>query len=232
MNEAKVQRYAYLALGAAYALALVAAGRGSGVAFGVAIPFVASAVIATLGAGVCIAGIVRRSNAFALSGALVLALALVPASELAPGLVGNALAIAFGGAVLLFAELVHQTARYARAKKLASEEGLSEESLDRVTNEALRTLFTRAALALGLTGAGAGVAIVLSVAGPKFFQDGIESQAPLGVAVWTLFLFSILALYVLVRGAKFPKLPERLALRKRKTLPVDHLEVVAADAVE
>src|SRR5207244_3636693 len=132
------------------------------------------------------------------------------------------------GAALVFTELVHQAARHERAHRLVDEEHVEEESVERVTDEALRTLAARAGLALLLTAGGALVALLLSAAGPQYFRDGLESASTLGAAVWTLLVFALLALYVLVRGAKFPKLPKRAP----KALPTDHLEVVAPDVIE
>ena len=186
MNPASVRRNAYLALALALALALVEAGRGSGVLFGLAVPFAASAVVAVVGAAVGAFAVTRRSTRLAMAGAGVIVLAVVPAGELSPGFAGYALALLFAGAALLFTELVHQAARHERAHRLVDEEHVEEESVERVTDEALRTLAARAGLALLLTAGGALVALLLSAAGPQYFRDGLESASTLGAAVWTL----------------------------------------------
>lgn len=211
-HERRVQRFAFLALAGLTILGVVLALRSPGRLGPMEVPAAAMLGLVILGAAVGVAGIVRRAVVLATVGAALVVLGLAPGGELAPGVLGYALGLVFGALVVAFCELVHMTTRYETAHKLVEEEGVPEESLDRVTDEAVRTLGSRAGLALALAAGGALLALSLATAGPRAFREGLETGAPLGVAVASLVLYSILMLYVLVRGSSLrPDAPDQEA---------------------
>lgn len=201
-HERRVQRFAYGALGAAALLGAVVILPAEGRFLGVEIPLLGMLGLLLVGAGLGVFATLRRSTTLALGAAALMILGVAPAGALAPGVLGYALGILFAMAVLAFGELVHMTTRYDTAHKLVEEDGMPEEHLDRVTDEAVKTLATRTGLAAGLAAAGVGLALLLAAAGPRALREGLETAAPLGVAIATLLILSALTLYVLARGSR------------------------------
>lgn len=200
-HEARVQRFAYVTLGAAALLALFLAQRSPGALLGITVPFVVMLGLAALGVILGVASVVRRAAPLALGAGALLALAVVPGGSLEPGILGYGAGFLLGALILAFGELVHMTQRYDRAHKLIEEEGVSEDSLDRVTDEALKTLWERTGLALALALAPVAIVLLLAAAGPRAWREGLETAAPLGVAVMALAIFSGIAIFILTRGA-------------------------------
>lgn len=207
-HERRVQRFAYLALALAAALGLWLAVRSEGRLLGVQVPLLAMLGLVLAGAAVGVVAVVRRATGLGLAACALLVLGVTPGGALAPGLAGYALGFLFGALVLCFGELVHMTTRYETAHKLVETEGVPEESLDHVTDEAVKTLGVRAGLALALVLAAALAALALSRWGPAAFREGIETAAPLGVAVLALLALASLSLYVLVRGSRLRRREE------------------------
>lgn len=201
-HERRVQRFAYLALAGVAALAAWLALRSPGRLLGLDVSPAATLGLVGLGAAAGAVAVARRSTPLALAACALLVLGVAPGGDLAPGAAGYAAGFLFGALLLAFGELVHMTTRYDKAHKLVEEEVVPEESLDRVTDEAVKTLATRAGLALALALGAALVALGLARWGPAAFREGIETAAPLGVAVVALLALSALSLYVLVRGSR------------------------------
>jgi hypothetical protein len=201
-HEARVQRYAYGALAGALVadgfLALITPGD----VLGVRVPLLATLGLALAAAVVGVVGVARRSGGTALAAAGLLAASAVPGGASAPGVLAYAAGLLLGGLLLAFGELAHQTARYERAHRVIEEEHVGEESLDRVTDEALRTLGERALLALGVAAAPVALALLLSWIGPAPWREGLETASPLGAAVLALAVFAGIAIFILTRGAK------------------------------
>lgn len=188
-HQARVQRWGYAAVALA---ALVAALDARGLLLGlVALGAVAGAV-----------AVHRRSSPLAIGAGALLVGSVVPAGSLDPGLAGYARGFALGALVLCVHELVAQTARYDRAHKLVDEQAASEASLDRVTDEALKTLGARLALALALALAPVALALALAAGGPALLRASVETASPLGVAVLATGVLGALTLLVLARGAR------------------------------
>ena len=203
----KFQRHAHLALALLTVLALVLALRGPAVAFGIALGVLPLALV-LLGAVVGFLATRRRSAVLALAAGGLLVLGVAPVADADPGVVGYALGIAFGVLLLAYAELVHMTTRYERAHKAVENDNLPEDHLDRVSDEALRTLGLRAALAAGLACLAVLLAFLLGLAGPQRLREAVETRAPLGVALLSLVLMGGVGFYVLVRGARRETPPE------------------------
>lgn len=201
MMARKFQRYAYLALAGLAALALFLGLRGPAVAFGIALGPIPLAV-SLVGALVGIFATRRRSATLALVACALFVLGVVPVADADPGLAGYALGLAFGALLLVYAELVHMTTRYDRAHKAVENDNLPEDHLDRVSDEALRTLGVRAALAVGLAVVGVLFAFLLAALGPARLREAVETRAPLGVALSSLVLMGGVGFYVLIRGAR------------------------------
>ncbi|MFA5862470.1 MAG: hypothetical protein WDA16_12320 [Candidatus Thermoplasmatota archaeon] len=200
-HEARVQRFAYMALAGATLLAVFLAQRSPGAVLGMTVPFLVMFALVALGAVVGIVAVVRRSAAIALGAGALLALGVVPGGFLEPGILGYGAGLLIGALILGFGELVHMTQRYDRAHQLIDEEGVSEDSLDRVTDEALKTLWQRTGLALGLALAPVILVLLLAAFGPQAWREGLETAAPLGVAVVALTMFVAIAIFILTRGA-------------------------------
>lgn len=209
-HEKRVQRHAYLALAAATALAVVVALRGDATLGAVELPALAPPLLALAGAAAGAVAVHRRAPALALAAAGALALAVLPGGSPRPGLLDLALGLPFAVALLAFGELVHMARRYEHAHRAVEKEGVPEEHVNRVTDEALRTLATRGALAGALVAAGALLAFLLSVLGPRQWRAAVETTAPVGVAVATLAILGALSLFILARGADY-RLPRREA---------------------
>lgn len=207
-HEKRVQRFAYLSLAAATGLAAAQAIRGDGVLFGLEIPLGAVLGLVVAGAAVAAFGVAKRNPALALGGGLLLVLGVLPGGLARPGPVGYGLGLAFGGALLAMGELVDMTRRYEHAHRAVDQENVPEEHVNRVTDEAMKTLAQRAAIALAASAAGVGLAYLLATAGPRQWRAAVETTAPLGVAVATLTLLGAASLYILVRGSVF-KMPRR-----------------------
>jgi hypothetical protein len=114
-----------------------------------------------------------------------------------------ALGALFGLALLLALELVHMTERYARAHRAVESENVPEEHINRVTDEALKTLATRIGIAAFAVAGAVGIAFLLAAAGPAQWRAAVETTAPLGVAVVGLALAGAASLFILARGAKY-----------------------------
>lgn len=207
-HERRVQRFAYGALAASAALAAIQAVRGDGALFGQEIPLSIVLGVLVLGSVVGAVAVAKRSTALVLAGALLLVLSVLPGGVAKPGPAGYALGLLFGASLLALGELVDMTKRYEHAHRAVEKENVPEEHVNRVTDEAVKTLAARAGLALLASGAGVGLAFLLSLAGPRQWRAAVETTAPLGVAVATLALLGALSLFILARGAEF-RLPRR-----------------------
>ena len=201
--DKRVQRYAYLALGGAIVLALLLIARGDGELRGFEIPAWAPYLALALALALAIVGIVRRSDAFAGAGAAFLALATLPGGAADASIVAYVLGGLFGLCVLGLLELVHMTKRYERAHRAVERENVPEEHVNRVTDEALRTLASRAGLAALFVAGVVGLAFLLANVGPRQWRAAIETTAPLGVAVIALAVAGAASLFILTRGARF-----------------------------
>lgn len=202
-HEARVQRWGYGAILAAAALAALDAVLANGRLLGIDVPLAARLGLVAVGALVGLVAVYRRSTPIALAAAGLLVLGVLPAASAQPGLFGYARGLALGVLLLAFGELVHQTARYDRAHQLVEQEGASEEGLDRVTDEALKTLGTRTLLALAVAALGALGALGLATVGPASLREGLETASPVGAAVLSLLVFAIISMFILVRGSRF-----------------------------
>lgn len=200
-HEKRVQRHAYVALAVATLLALLQATRGDAAAFGQKIPLLAGVALGVVGAIVGAVAVHRRSGALALAACGLLILALLPGALVEPGLAGYGLGLLFGLALLLYGELVHMTTRYDRAHAAVETENVPEEHLNKVTDEALKTLAVRGLLAAAFAAAGVLLAFLLGAIGPAQWRAAIETRRPLGVALATLVLLALAGLVVLARGA-------------------------------
>jgi hypothetical protein len=203
-HERRLQGLATVALAAALGLAFAASRQGASRVLGVDVP---PAVGYALLAAAALAGalaVARRASALALASVLLAALAALPADLLAPGLAAYAVGLAFAAAALAFGELVHMMGRYEVAHRAVDKDGLPEDHLNRVTDEALRTLAGRVGLALLLAGAGTALAFLLAAFGPAQWRDALETTSPLGVALATLALLGLGGLLILFRGARAP----------------------------
>jgi len=202
-HEKRVLRYAYGAAVAATALGLEQALTGNGSLFGLPIPLAALAGLVLVGAIVSVIAIRRRSTPTVLAGAAILVLAVLPGGGPRPNMLAYALGALFGLSILLMGELVHMTERYERAHRAVEAENVPEEHINRVTDEALRTLALRG----GIAGLAVTTAVVLAFAlhawGPAQWRAATETTAPLGVAVAALALGGAASLFILARGAAF-----------------------------
>ncbi|MEA3199705.1 MAG: hypothetical protein QOE90_1133 [Thermoplasmata archaeon] len=203
-HERRLQRFAFAALALAAILALVATRQGEMRLFGAAVPGLAAYVLVGAGAIAGVVAILRRVPWLALAAVALLVLATVPADLLSPGLPAWGVALAFAAAALAFAELVHMMGRYEAAHRAVERDGLPEDHLNRVTDEALATLAGRAGLALLLVGLALGLAYLLAFAGPAQWRDALETTSPLGVGLAAMALLGAGALLVLFRGARMP----------------------------
>lgn len=202
-HEKRVQRYGYLALGAAVVLGAFLVLPSDPVLLGVEVPVVAPLALLALGGILGAIAVGRRSNGLSIAALALLALAALPAGAPRPSVATYALGLLFGLALLLLFELVHMTERYARAHRAVENENVPEDHVNRVTDEALRTLAGRGAMA-ALAAAGAvALALVLALVGPAQWRAAVETRAPLGVAVIGLALAGAASLYILARGATF-----------------------------
>lgn len=201
-HEKRVLRYGYTALAAATvlgaALILTTDARLLGADVPVAVPFSPLAVGAVVG----VVAVARRSGPIALAAVAFLALAVLPASSLRPAVSTYALGVLFGLALLLTFELVHMTARYERAHRAVEQDNVPEDHINRVTDEALRTLAGRSALAAAGVALVVALAYLLAAVGPAQWRAAVETTAPLGVAVLGLAVAGALSLFILARGAK------------------------------
>ncbi|GEM_PF-4269096 len=203
-HERRLQGIAYGALAAASALAFAASRQGADRLFGVEVPAALSYALLAAGAFAGVVGVLRRSPPLALAAVLLLVLAALPGGMLSPGLLAYAVGLAFAGAALAYGELVHMMGRYEAAHRAVESDGLPEDHLNRVTDEALATLAGRLGLALALAGAGVGLAFLLSLAGPAQWRAALETTSPLGVALASLALMGAGSVLVLFRGARPP----------------------------
>lgn len=207
-HEKKMQRGAYASLAAAVLLGAFLAGRGDASVLGIAVPAVAGYALALLGAILGVIAVARRTMPLALATVLVTGLATVPGARAATGPLDYALGLLFGVALLGFAECVHQTTRYETAHRAVDADGLPEEHLNKVSDEALRTLATRGAYALGVAALCVGLAFLLTVIGPAQWRSAVETTAPLGVALASLALLGAASLSILFTGARFGRSQE------------------------
>lgn len=203
-HERRLQAIAGVALAAAVVLAAVAVLQGNVRLFGVALPSALPYALLAAGAIAGLVAIVRRATLVAVAAVLCLVLATLPANLLAPGALAWVVAYAFALAALVFAELVHMMGRYESAHRAVESDGLPEEHLNRVTDEALATLAGRAGIALLVAAAGLGLAVLLSFVGPAQWREALETRSPLGVALASGVLLGVGGLLVLFRGARAP----------------------------
>lgn len=190
-HERKVRRWAWLALALATLLATLQAW-----------PHLAGLGAALAGAIVGAVAILRRSAPTALAACLLLALGLLLAGGVPrPGMGAYLVGILFGAALVAFGECVHVTARHT------DKNGLPQAHLDRVATQTLATLGMRGLLAAALAGAGLLLAWLLATLGPAALREGVETTAPLGVAVASLSLMGGAALFVLARGSRLRRQP-------------------------
>lgn len=198
-HERRFQRFGYAALAALTLLAATVLLQGEPGAFGVELGLLPlGLVLVALVAGAL--AVHRRSALLALATAVLMALAVAPVATPSPGLGGYAMGVLFGALLLAFGELVHLTTRYDRAHAAVEKEGVPEDHLDRVSDEALKTLATRALLAGLFAFAGVLLAFLLALAGPLRLREAVETTAPLGVALASLVLMAGTGFYVLARG--------------------------------
>ena len=202
-HEKRVQRLGQLALGGALVLGGILAFTSEPRLLGVELPVWAPLVALVAGAIVGFVAIARRTSALAAVAVGILALAVLPAGAARPSVLTYALGLLFGLALLLVFELVHMTERYERAHRAVDEDNVPEEHINRVTDEALRTLATRGVLAALAVAAAVGIAFILSLVGPAQWRAAVETSAPLGVAVVALALAGATSLSILARGAAF-----------------------------
>lgn len=200
--DKRVQRYAYAALAADALLAVWLALQGDGRIGNLEIPVLALLGAILVGAVLGVVAVARRSDLLAGLALAALVLAILPGGVASPGLGTYALGALFGLAALLLLELVHMTSRYERAHRAVETENVPEEHINRVTDESLKTLLSRAALASAAVALAIGGAFVLQAAGPRQWRAAVETSAPLGVAVVALALAGAASLFILARGAK------------------------------
>lgn len=202
-HEKRVLRYAYAATGVSTVLALYQALAGNGRLFGQSIPILLLLGVALAGAVLSAVAVSRRSTPLVLGGALLLVLSVVPGGAPRPSVLTYAIGALFGVAILVMGELVHMTERYERAHKAVERDNVPEEHINRVTDEALKTLAVRGGMAAAGVAAAIAVAFLLSVAGPRQWRDAVETSAPLGVAVAGLALAGAASMFILARGATY-----------------------------
>lgn len=197
----RVQRYAYVTFALAAGAAAFIASRSTDVVLGAALPRGLDLGLAALGLLAGVLATSRRSTPIAAAAAGILVLAVVPGALVHPGWPDYALGLAFGVLALAALELVHMTVRYERAHRAVETEGVPEEHINRVTDEALKTLAQRGGLALAGAAAAVGGAYLLAAVGPLAWRESLETTAPLGVALAGLVLALVAALVILVRGS-------------------------------
>lgn len=207
-HERRIQRFAYVALAACVGLAAALVLQGEPRVLGADVGALPWALLA-LGAIALAIAIARRTTWLAFVGGALLALAVVPAAQPRPGVAGYALGLGFGAALLAAAELIHMMERYEKAHRAVDSEGVPEDHINKVTDESLRTLGTRALLALTGCAAAIGAAFFLSLVGPRQWRAAAETTAPLGVAVMALALAGIVSLFILARGARLRRDEEK-----------------------
>jgi hypothetical protein len=215
-HERRIQGLAYAALGAAAILAVVGVLQGGSRLFGTPIPVTLLYGLVGAGAILGAVAIVRRSWLLALGSGALLTLGALPAGALAPGLAGYAVGLAYGAALLVFGELVHMMTRYEIAHRAVETDGLPEDHLNRVTDEALATLAGRAGYALVLAALAVALAFTLSLIGPAQWRAALETTSPLGVALTGATLLGLGSILILFRGAR---LPGRAAPSNQETPP-------------
>ncbi|HUR68209.1 MAG TPA: hypothetical protein VM370_03115 [Candidatus Thermoplasmatota archaeon] len=201
-HEKRVLRYAYGAAVVAAALGVVQVSKGDGRILGAHVPAIALLALLAVGAVAALVAVARRSSVLALAGVGAMVLAVIPGGVGSPGLLTYAIGVLFGVALLLVSELVHMTERYERAHRAVEKENVPEEHINRVTDEALKTLASRAAIAALAVAAAIGAAFALAAIGPAQLRAAVETTAPLGVAVAALALAGAASLFILARGAK------------------------------
>lgn len=202
-HQKRVQRYAYVAFGAASVFAILAALSGEGRLLGLDVPLGTSLGLAVAGLAVGVFATARRATSLALSAAALLTLAVTPHGALRPTPVDYALGLLFGGLLLAAVELVHITVRYERAHRAVDRDNVPEEHVNRVTDEALKTLAARAAIALAGAALVVALAFLVARVGPLAWREALETTAPVGVAVTAVAVLVPISLYILLRDASF-----------------------------
>lgn len=215
-HERRVQRYGYVAFLLTAGLGVALALRGDARLLGLEVPPVVALALLAVGALAGLVAVARRVTWLATAACGVLALGVLAAGAPVADALAYGLGIAFGLALLLAAELVHMTERYERAHRAVDTEGVPEEHINRVTDEALRTLGARVGLAALGVAAAAGLAFLMLAAGPRQWRAAAETTAPLGVAVAGLVLALVASLFILAHGAK---LRLRREPKKKELLP-------------
>jgi len=200
--DKRVQRHAYVALAATLGLGAVLGFQSDGVIGRVELPGYLPLLALAAGLALGVGAIVRRSDVLAGLAAAALVLAVLPGGP-RPGVLTYALGILFGLALLVTLELVHMTGRYERAHRAVETENVPEDHINRVTDEALKTLGGRAAVAALLVAGAVALSFALAAWGPRQWRAAVETTAPLGVAVIALALAGAVSLFILARGATF-----------------------------
>ncbi len=215
-HERRAQRASLTALTVSIVLGFILAGFGTG-RIDLGVPLPALLLIASFLVGTT--AVLRRVVWLALvaAGLSVAGVAMGKSSLDGLGLAG--LALGYAVATLAFGELTHVTQRYEKAHKVVENEHVSEESLNRVTSETLKTLATRGLLSALAVTLGIALTWILRFAGPRQWRAALETTSALGVALATLALFAAASLFILARGAKLRA--EESSPRSSKTAEVD-----------
>lgn len=203
-HERRVQRHAFVALAGAVVVGAILVLTTDDLALlRIEVPRLAPLALLALGTILGAVGVGRRSNGLTIGAIALLVLGVLPATAPRPGVTTYAIGLLFGLALLLLHELVHMTERYHRAHRAVEHDNVPEEHINRVTDEALRTLATRGGFAALAAALAVAVAFLLSLAGPAQWRAAVETSAPLGVAVIGLALAGAASLFILARGAIF-----------------------------
>lgn len=202
-NEKRVQRQAALAYVLAAGLAIWLALTGESRVLGITVPIAVTGGAAVVGLALGLLAAQRRHMGTALAAAAFLVIAVAPNGALAPSLLDYALGILFGALLLAATELVHMTVRYERAHRAVETGTVPVEHVNRVTDEALKTLAARIGVAAASVAGAVLIAHGLAAFGPRVWREALETTAPLGFAVWGLVLLAAASIYILVRGARF-----------------------------
>lgn len=203
-HERRIRNYGFVTLALALALALALVVRGNAELVGIDVPKGVQYALVLAAVAVQVAALLRRSGPLATGASVLFVLSVVPAATDAAWL-DYVLGAAFGVAVLGSGELVHMMERYERAHRAVDDDNVPEDHINKVTDESLRTLVGRGGVALACVLGAVAVAYLLRAAGPAQWRAAVETTAPLGVAVIALALSLVVAIVVLLRGARLPR---------------------------
>lgn len=198
-----VRRYALGALVIATIVGLVLVAQGVRPVFGLDVPVLAAMAFLLVGAIVGGVAVRIRSRLLGPIASTLLVLGVLPAGPVKPTLFTYALGLLFGLAILAMIELIHMTERYARAHGAVESANVPEAHINHVTDEAKKTLASRAGLAGLSVAAAIALSYLLSLWGPRQWRAATETTAPLGVAVAALAIAGAVSLSILARGAEF-----------------------------